>query len=75
MGMPNAYRCEICSNKFFEGTTAGKEALRAHYESGHSGFSAPAEKNAYKCHHENCDKFKATICEIVEHDRADHTGR
>ena len=76
MGMPNAYRCEKCSDFFSPGTPQGKTELETHYASlpDHSTLPVPAVKNAYKCHHQNCNVYRATVCEIVEHDRANHTA-
>jgi hypothetical protein len=77
MGMPDAYMCEICGiDVHFPGTPAGEADLRNHYENTarHDINMVPTEYNAYKCHHQNCNVYKETVCEIVEHDRSAHTG-
>lgn len=77
MGMPNAYKCEICSqNVYFPGTPEGEQLLQAHYESevGHDISEVPTVKKAYQCHHSKCNVYKDTVCEMLQHDRATHTG-
>jgi hypothetical protein len=78
MGMPNAYKCEICSNDvYFLGTPEGEWALQTHYQkaAGHDISAVPTVKKAYHCHHSGCDVYKDTVCEMLQHDRSTHNGK
>jgi hypothetical protein len=41
MGMPNAYKCDVCTDVYFDGTPAGELALGQHYREQHPGVLVP----------------------------------
>jgi hypothetical protein len=77
MGMPNAYKCEVCQAPvYFDNTNAGRTQMQTHYTSQRHSQPVPDSPNAYKCHHDdNCpaaQKYAPDERLMIEHYRTEH---